>query len=330
MPRGTRLTLYERGQIDAKHDLGMSMSQIGKSINRSVNVVKHYLDNPEKYGQKTRAGRPEKLSDADKRLIIRHASNSVTSVMEIKRSCNLDASKTTIWKAIRSSGVLQHRKMQKMPRLTAEHKLARVALAREWLENGYNWENVVWSDEKKFNLDGPDGYAYYWHDLRKEERIFSKRGFGGGSLMIWGCFGVGGGRLATVSGRMNSQKYTEMLETELLPFGEELGGPNWVYQQDNAPIHFSARTREWFTDNGVRVLPWPSRSPDLNPIENVWGMLARAVYQGARQFETVEQLQAANNCAWFHMDILYMQNLISGMRRRLVKIVEKKGCQIGD
>ena len=54
------------------------------------------------------------------------------------------------------------------------------------------WRKVVWSDEKKFNLDGPDGFSYYWHDLRKEEEIFSSRAQGGGSIMIWASFGWGG------------------------------------------------------------------------------------------------------------------------------------------
>jgi hypothetical protein len=36
-----------------------------------------------------------------------------------------------------------------------------------------------------FEIDGLDGNKYYWHDLRKEERVFSKRTQGGGSLMIW-------------------------------------------------------------------------------------------------------------------------------------------------
>ena len=44
--------------------------------------------------------------------------------------------------------------------------------------------------KKKFNLDGPEGYRYYWHDLRKEKQYFSKRHFGGGSLMIWGAYGL--------------------------------------------------------------------------------------------------------------------------------------------
>ena len=37
---------------------------------------------------------------------------------------------------------------------------------------------------KKFNLDGPDGLAYYWHDLRMEELTFSRRQQGGGSVMV--------------------------------------------------------------------------------------------------------------------------------------------------
>jgi transposase len=152
MPKGKRLTMYERGKIDAKREQGMNMSEIAISLHRSVNAVKHYLENPAKYGQKTRAGRPAKLSEADKRQIIRHASNSTTSVMEIKRALNIDASKTTIWKAMKASGVLQHRKLKKMPRLKAAHKQARLDQPQLWLESGFDWEKVVFPTRKSLIL----------------------------------------------------------------------------------------------------------------------------------------------------------------------------------
>jgi hypothetical protein len=46
------------------------------------------------------------------------------------------------------------------------------------------WRLVVWSDEKKFNLDGPYGFHYFWHVLRKEQKILSKRALGGGGVTV--------------------------------------------------------------------------------------------------------------------------------------------------
>ena len=54
------------------------------------------------------------------------------------------------------------------------------------------WKKVVFTDEKKFSLDGPDGYKYYFHDLRKEERFLSRRQCGGWSIMLWGSISYNG------------------------------------------------------------------------------------------------------------------------------------------
>lgn len=325
MPRGTSLTAYERGKIDAKREQGLRLRAIARSLHRSLAVVQNYVNNPEEYGTKRRSGRPSKVSAADKRRLVRHASNAAVSANDLRRMCDLAISKSTVLRTLHSSKVLQHRKMKKMPRLTDTHKELRVRSCEHWLETGLQWDRVVYSDEKKFNLDGPDGNAYYWHDLRKEEKIFSKRGSGGGSLMVWGCFGLNGARLATISGRMNSESYTSLLESELQPFGEELGGPNWIFQQDNAPVHDSNFTHAWLLDHAIQILPWPSCSPDLNPIENLWGLLVRKVYEGAKQYDSVQELHDAIFRAWSDLDVTFLHRLIAGMRRRLLKVIEKRG-----
>lgn len=45
-------------------------------------------------------------------------------------------------------------------------------------------------------------------------------------------------------------------------------------KQENALCHKSYMTTAWFEKNYVEILQWPPRSPNLNPIENLWNSMA--------------------------------------------------------
>ncbi len=62
----------------------------------------------------------------------------------------------------------------------------------------------------------------------------------------------------------------------MLPSADKLyGDADFIFQQDLAPAHTAKVTKSWFNDHDVMVLDWPANSPDLKPIENLWGIVKR-------------------------------------------------------
>ncbi|KAK3536221.1 hypothetical protein QTP86_000202 [Hemibagrus guttatus] len=135
---------------------------------------------------------------------------------------------------------------------------------------------------------------YVWH---KSNTAFQKKNiiltvkYGGGSVMVWGCFAASGpGRLAVINGTMNSAVYQKILKDDVRPSVCDLKlKRTWVLQQDNDPTHTSKSTSEWLKKNKMKTLEWPSQSPDLNPIEMLWHDLRNVVH--ARKPSNVAELQ---------------------------------------
>lgn len=144
--------------------------------------------------------------------------------------------------------------------------------------------------------------------------------------MVWGAFSADGTlRLAFPSCRMNSNNYQNILEAHLLPLLHRNKQKKLVFQQDNASIHVSTSTIGWFQRNTVEILEWPARSPDLNPIENLWGCLVRAVYKDNRQFSTVLELQTAIIEAWEDICPDLLEKLVNSMENRLFQVACSNG-----
>ncbi len=75
----------------------------------------------------------------------------------------------------------------------------------------------------------------------------------------------------------------------MLPSADKLyGDADFIFQQDLAPAHTAKGTKSWFNDHGVTVLDWPANSPDLNPIENLWGIVKRKMRHQTQQCRWAE------------------------------------------
>lgn len=257
-----------------------------------------------------------------KKRIIHLACHELMSSTQIKTELQLAQSPRTIRSILSSSPTFIYKKFKSKPYLTEAHKEARLAFAKRSIENRVDWTKIIWSDEKKFNLDSPDGFRYYWHDLRDEPKYLSRRNYGGGTLMVWGAF-VDNQlfNLVIVETTMNSAKYKEMLNKNLRPFFKR----GLTFMHDGASIHQSKETKEWLKRNKIPVLEWPANSPDLNPIENLWGILTRAVIANGRQFKTKAELKTEIFKQWALIKPDELSILAKSMTNRIVEVIAKHG-----
>ena len=183
----------------------------------------------------------------------------------------------------------KHKKIIYRLRFTMKHIEKPLDYARQYLTmSAKEWRKVVsrtkscFADEKKFNLDGQDGFQKYEHAKIFPEENYLTRLCGGWSLMIWeATLSSGKLKLQFFSGRYKSADYVKML-SDLSPSQERRR--EWeemVFQQDNAAIHNASITKKYLLEQ-KRLLDHPGCSVVLNPKENLLGLTFAKVYEGGR------------------------------------------------
>ena len=133
---------------------------------------------------------------------------------------------------------------------------------------------------------------------------------GGGSIMLCRCFAAGGtGALHKIHGIMRKENYVDVLKQHLKTSVRKLKlGRKWVFQMDNDTKHTSKVVAKWLMDNKVKVLEWPSQSPDFNPIENLWAELKKRVR--AKRPTNLTQLHQLCQEEWAKIHQTYCGKLV--------------------
>ena len=132
-------------------------------------------------------------------------SNGKTTLGELTRYPQIKVSKSTLFSIVSSYKALKYKKRKPQPRMTKTHQQNHLNWAKDHMSWKLEYERVIFSNEKKIDLDAPDLFFNYWHNLLKDAETFSKRQQAGGSLTVWAAFGFHD-KMNTgfPSGRMNT------------------------------------------------------------------------------------------------------------------------------
>ena len=162
--------------------------------------------------QENRTVYQEKISPQSKRRIVCEVKKKISSASKMLKSLVDSPCSTRIIRRHLNNKNIQYKKIIHRQRFNMKHKLKRMEYARQYQTiSARKWRKVVFLDEKKFNLDGPDGVQMYWHAKYFPGKNYPTRHSEGGYLIIWGGDFLSSGKLKLqfVSSRQKVADYVK-------------------------------------------------------------------------------------------------------------------------
>ena len=314
----------------------MSMNDVDKQLKVSkccvYNAIKKHKEAGE-FSDKKRSGRPQKIDERGQRHLKRLVKGeNRLSVSKITKDWNQSQSKSvtrrTVFNYLKRLGYEYKVKLKKQW-LSAKQRERRVAWCKRYVHfSKEDWHNVIFSDDSTFYVLQRKNQVKIWrtHEERLHQDCIQQVNTGnGGKVGIWEVFRVK---------EQQERRYSTKIWTDRLYCNILSGELKWsmaklhdkvkiIYQQDLAPWHTSEIFKAKIDKMKLKVLDWPAKSPDLNPIEMVWSILDKKFM--ATPIYSKDTLRKRLDQEWKALGTELCRKLLDSMPDRLQKCLRAKG-----
>ncbi|GFY26685.1 transposable element Tcb2 transposase [Trichonephila clavipes] len=220
-------------------------------------------------------------------------------------------------------------------RTTAQqHRTVRL----QWCSEHHNWTEQDWtcvlfSDESRFSLSSDCRRQLIWRESAtayRPENIQEKDRYPTCSIMVGAGIMINGRtRLHVVAnGTMTGQRYIDEVLLPHVRLFRGAVGDKFVFMDDNATYHRTFAVQDCLDSEDIQRIVWPARSPDLNPIENVWDALGRQVAGRNDPPTNKNCLIRALTEEWVKLPQQLLDNVVQSMVRRVEFCITLHGGHI--
>jgi hypothetical protein len=265
-------------------------------------------------------GRKRKLTRKQEKAIAKKAKKGKDSP-ELAREVG-DISPSTIQRTLKEQG-LRYLTRRKREQLTEDQIKRRLAFARARLHD--DWKYVLFTDEKSFQLGGTPHKS--WQD--PDERVVDELKRHSPKVHVWGGIGKHFKTdLYFFHENLDANLMCKILKQNLPPKHIYNLSPRlhnkWIFVQDNDPKHRSKKVTKVLEQEAPdRILDFPANSPDFNPIEDIWSMVARALEH--KNIKKMSQLKTEIKKEWISLDLHLIRSSVESMPKRLQECIDNKG-----